>query len=159
MAGSSADKNNAGEESLAGSTRDTDPALVAIIRVGAEQRTCAEYTEHAATHNHLWVGTDCSGIEARIQAFRALDLPFSHTFSSDTDNEVRKLINAHFNPLNIYEDAAGTPKRQQEQVTSYVVGFPCQPFSSAGKQCGFQDERGCVIDHIILLLRKHSPAA
>ena len=31
------------------------------------------------------IGTDCSGIEAPIQALKQLKIPFRHVFSSDID--------------------------------------------------------------------------
>jgi DNA (cytosine-5)-methyltransferase 1 len=38
------------------------------------------------------------------------------------------------------------------------AGFPCQPFSKAGEQAGWQDtERGNVFDSIIAILREHMP--
>ena len=36
-------------------------------------------------------------------------------------------------------------------------GFPCQPFSSAGKKRGIQDPRGTLFEHIVETLTKHNP--
>jgi DNA (cytosine-5)-methyltransferase 1 len=37
-------------------------------------------------------------------------------------------------------------------------GFPCQPFSQAGKKLGFEDTRGTLFFHIATILEKHQPA-
>lgn len=38
-----------------------------------------------------------------------------------------------------------------------TAGFPCQPFSIAGKQKGFQDERSNVFWKILSIIKKHLP--
>jgi len=38
-----------------------------------------------------------------------------------------------------------------------TAGFPCQPFSSAGKKCGVRDPRGTLFQVVVDILRKHSP--
>ena len=38
-----------------------------------------------------------------------------------------------------------------------TAGFPCQPFSSAGKKQGIRDPRGTLFEEIICVLKKHSP--
>lgn len=38
-----------------------------------------------------------------------------------------------------------------------TAGFPCQPFSSAGKKQGIQDPRGTLFEAIIKILKKHHP--
>lgn len=38
-----------------------------------------------------------------------------------------------------------------------TAGFPCQPFSSAGKKEGLNDPRGTLFNHIIDVLRRHEP--
>ena len=50
------------------------------------------------------IGTDCSGIEAPIIAFKKLNIPFDHIFSCDYDKHVREAIKANYNPQIIYED-------------------------------------------------------
>ena len=36
-------------------------------------------------------------------------------------------------------------------------GFPCQPFSSAGKKQGIQDPRGSLFEHIVETVARHNP--
>lgn len=37
-------------------------------------------------------------------------------------------------------------------------GFPCQPFSSAGKKMGIEDPRGTLFEAIVRILKKHEPS-
>ena len=43
----------------------------------------------------LEAGTDCSGIEAPVQALRLLNIPHKHIFSCDNDPHVVKSIEAN----------------------------------------------------------------
>ena len=103
----------------------------------------------------LKVGTDCSGIEAPIQALEQMNKSFVHKFSSDIDKFCIKSIKANYNPEIIFGDKEGDypegdiRKRNIDEVPDidlYVAGFPCQPFSMAsGKnRKGSADERGDV---------------
>ena len=47
----------------------------------------------------LRIGTDCSGIEAPIQALLQMQVPFEHVFSCDSDPYVLKSIEANHRNL------------------------------------------------------------
>ena len=52
--------------------------------------------------NILRVGTDCSGIEAPIQALMQMNITFEHVFSSEIDKYCIKSIKANYNPEIIF---------------------------------------------------------
>uniref|UniRef100_A0A6C0FBU3 DNA (cytosine-5-)-methyltransferase n=1 Tax=viral metagenome TaxID=1070528 RepID=A0A6C0FBU3_9ZZZZ len=89
----------------------------------------------------ITVGTDCSGIDAPIFAFKKLRVPIKHVFSCDINSHAKKSIMANCNPQFFFDDI----RRQHKNALYtdfYFLGFPCQSFSSAGKRLGFDDERG-----------------
>lgn len=114
----------------------------------------------------LKVGTDCSGIEAPIQALKGLDIQFHHVFSSDIDKYVIKSIKANYEPEIIFGDPDGPypdgdiTKRNIKDVPDidlYIAGFPCQPFSMAGGRKGFEDTRGNVFFSCLEVIKEKKP--
>jgi len=61
----------------------------------------------------------------------------------------------------LYPDLVGRDLEQMiedvGEIDVYVAGFPCQPFSSAGVQKGFDDKRGKVFFHIADMLKELQP--
>jgi DNA (cytosine-5)-methyltransferase 1 len=115
----------------------------------------------------LRVGTDCSGIEAPIQALLQMKIPFKHIFSSDIDKYCIKSIKANYNPEIIFGDKNSTypvgdiTERNINNVPDidlYVCGFPCQPFSMAGERKGFSDKRGIVFFSCLEVIEKKQPS-
>lgn len=91
----------------------------------------------------LTINTDCSGMEAPIQAAVNLGIKFEHLFSCDVDKHARATIDANFPPkVEMYLDITVRDHAKAPSCDLYVAGFPCQPFSSAGLQQGFSDQRG-----------------
>ena len=105
----------------------------------------------------LRVGTDCSGIEAPIQAFENLDVEFKHVFSSDKDPHVQQMVRANFAGHHIYEDLTKRDHAQVPDCDVYVAGWPCQGNSSAGKRKGFADARSQVFHSVVAYIRCHQP--
>ena len=99
------------------------------------------------------VGTDCSGIEAPVQALKNLGVPFSHEFSSDIDKFCIQSIKANYEPKVLFGDPEGAfpggdittrDIKDVPDIDLYVCGFPCQPFSAAGRKNGLAHESGNV---------------
>lgn len=105
----------------------------------------------------LKVGTDCSGIEAPIQALKNLKIPFRHVFSCEKDKFARMSIEANYKPEIIYEDITTRNHKELPDIDLYVCGFPCQSFSLAGKQKGMDDPRGLIMNHCIEVIKQKQP--
>ena len=114
----------------------------------------------------LRVGTDCSGIEAPIESLRQLEIPHRHMWSSDIDKFVIQSIKANYEPEILFGDPDGTysdgdiTKRDNSilpDIDLYVAGFPCQPFSNAGKRKGFSDKRGNVFWSCLDVIKTKRP--
>lgn len=68
----------------------------------------------------------------------------------------------------VYADRFGDRELRQGDIRDWVgdipphelltAGFPCQPFSSAGKKHGVRDPRGTLFQIIVEVLRRHEPA-
>ena len=114
----------------------------------------------------LRIGTDCSGIEAPIQALEQLGIQYIHEWSSDTDKYCIKSIKANYNPKIIFGDVEGPfpdgdirnrDNSKLPDIDLYVCGFPCQPFSIAGQRKGLQDKRGNVFYSCLDVIKKKKP--
>lgn len=85
----------------------------------------------------LKIGTDCSGIEAPIQAIEKIcdkySLSYSHEFSSEINQYALKLIQENYSPKIIFDDITKRDTKELPDIDIYVSGFPCQPFSRANK--------------------------
>lgn len=75
------------------------------------------------------LGTDCSGAEAPVWSLRALQQPFEHVFSCDTNHQVRKFIASNSPPTIIFDDMLSRDLDAVPDVDVYVCGFPCTPYS------------------------------
>jgi DNA (cytosine-5)-methyltransferase 1 len=116
--------------------------------------------------NPLRVGTDCSGIEAPIQALKQLKIPLKHVFSSEIDKYCIQSIKANYEPDIIFGDKEGPypegdiTKRDINDVPGidlYIAGFPCQPFSIAGKRQGFAHKSGNVFWSCLEVIKTKQP--
>ena len=105
----------------------------------------------------LRVGTDCSGIEAPIQALQQLKIPFEHVFSCEKDKYALESIRANYNPKIIYEDITTRDHKKLPDIDLYVCGFPCQPFSLVGNKLGSKDQRSNIMLECIKVIKYKQP--
>jgi DNA (cytosine-5)-methyltransferase 1 len=114
----------------------------------------------------LKVGTDCSGIEAPIQALSSLCKKYSkkgqqitidHKFSSDIDPYCRQSILANYSPEILYQDMKKRNYNELPRLDVYVCGFPCQPFSSSGLRKGTEDSRAKIFPYVVKTIKKTIP--
>lgn len=80
-------------------------------------------------------------------------------FASEIKDDLRKLYALNFPDTPIYGDIT---KINPEDIPAHDIicgGFPCQPFSQAGKRQGFNDEkeRGNLFDYICDIVAFHKP--
>ena len=93
----------------------------------------------------IHVGTGCSGMGAVFFALRALGVPFRHLFGSEVDKAARSTLWCHAPPDEFKEDIYQQNTAHLPTTDLYVAGFPCQSFSQAGLQGGFETSGGLVI--------------
>jgi len=105
----------------------------------------------------LRIGTDCSGIEAPIQALQKKNISFLHLWSSDIDPMVRKSILGNYNPNILYENICERNHKTLPKIDLYFAGFPCQSFSTLGKRKGLNDERGNIFYECIQTISHSCP--
>ena len=103
------------------------------------------------------VGTDCSGIETPIQALRNMGVGYDHVFSCENESKAQKVIKANFPSSTFYSDITKRDNSNTANVDLYVAGFPCQPFSVAGKRKGLREERGTIVYNVIDYIKKQRP--
>lgn len=96
------------------------------------------------------VGTDCSGIEAPLMALDLLGVNYTHLFSSEIDKNCIDFIERNFAPkLPIYIDLKTRNVKDMPPVDLYIAGFPCQTFSSLGRNEGFDNNlKGTIFFYI-----------
>ena len=105
----------------------------------------------------LRIGTDCSGIEAPVQALQQLKIPFKHVFSCEKDSYAVKSIKANYTPEKMYTDITKRKHTLLPDMDVYVCGFPCQPFSLMGNKMGTDDARSNIMYQCIKVIKKKLP--
>ena len=89
------------------------------------------------------LGTFFSGMETPFWALRQLNVKIDHVFACEKDKSCKRFIAANCTSLRtLHSDVTVLKMRSLETVDLFVAGFPCQPFSPAGRQGGADDEQG-----------------
>jgi len=90
--------------------------------------------------------------------FKKYDIPYECVFSSDIDENARKVYNANFNEYP-HGDIQKINAKDIPDHDLLFAGFPCQPFSIIGNKKGFEDIRGTLFFEIARILKEKKPKA
>jgi len=108
------------------------------------------------------IGTDCSGIEAPIQALNNLmkkyDISYTHKFSSEIDPYAIKCIKSNYEPDILYGDIQTRDLTTLPDIDVYVAGFSCQPYSIANKFKSPIDPRLNIYENCVDVIFHKKPA-
>lgn len=90
------------------------------------------------------------------EAFKSFGIDSKCVLSSEIDENACKTYQLNFN-----ENPSGDIRliTESEPFDLLLGGFPCQPFSYAGKRMGFGDTRGTLFFEIERLIEKYHPKA
>ena len=107
------------------------------------------------------IGTDCSGIEAPIEALKKIKkkygIDFNHIFSSETNKYAIDCIKKHNNPKILFGDIQKRNIKDVPNIDVYVSGFPCQPYSRANKFKSEVDPRLNLFEDCLKVILKKKP--
>lgn len=104
----------------------------------------------------LRVATLFSGIGAPEVALKELGVPHRVVLACDCDAAARKTYCSNLGCDSFYDDVRQVPTILPN-LDLLVFGFPCQPFSAAGRRLGLKDPRGKLIQEATRILVGSKP--
>ena len=104
----------------------------------------------------ILTGSDCSGLGTDEECYKELGLSTKCMFACEKDLNMRQyFIALHGHPPLFYTDI--TVRTVYTECDIYTAGYPCQPWSLAGKGGGLNDTRGMPCIHGLEYIREKRP--
>jgi len=91
------------------------------------------------------------------QCLKELNIECECVFTSEIKPHAIQVYKENFPNSTIYGDITKIKTQDIPDFDMLLAGFPCQPFSSAGKQLGFEDTRGTLFFDIAHILKEKQP--
>ena len=105
------------------------------------------------------VGSLFAGVGVICEAFKQAGCSISWANEIDPKSRKTYQLNHPDTPFTVVHDVAELSASVANPVDIITAGFPCQPFSHAGKARGFDDERGQLFFDVIRLINELRPQA
>jgi DNA-cytosine methyltransferase len=114
-----------------------------------------------ADNTVLKLGGDCDGLCTAAVALETMGVKFEHVFASEKDGATRSVLYGNHDVTKVYKDCSSMARSASRtpKCNVYVAGPPCQPWSRAGKNQGYDDDanRGCVLLDVIAYIGSRTP--
>jgi DNA (cytosine-5)-methyltransferase 1 len=91
------------------------------------------------------------------QSLTEKGIDYKCVFTSEIKSHAIKVYKDNFPNSIIHGDITKIETKDIPDFDILLAGFPCQPFSSAGKQLGFEDTRGTLFFEIARILKDKQP--
>ena len=115
--------------------------------------------QHKHCHRGLLVGSACSGWCSELIALKRMGIQHTCCFASDNDPHVRALATKTHPHCRWFNDVTDDEFLQAPMCDLFFAGFPCQPFSMAGKSMGMDEDRGIVVLFLLRYIAQAKPRA
>ncbi len=140
------------------SLRGRGPALESLCGPARRESPCAPARRESPCAP-LRVGTDFSGIDSPLWALDNAGIKYDHVFSCESDSKLRTILQLAHNPQILCPNVKTRDNNTAPPVDLFVLGPPCQSFSSAGKNRGIADPKGWLVWYSLDYIRHQRPAA
>lgn len=104
----------------------------------------------------LKIGTLFSGIGSPEEALKNMKIPHIIEYACDNNKYAKETYLLNHKPKYFYNDVNDIIGKKHK-IDMLIFGFPCQPWSVAGKGLGLKDVRGLLIHTAIKILREQKP--
>lgn len=98
----------------------------------------------------------CAGTGAFSYAFESTKR-VNVVFSNDCEKSSKEMYDINFENSLVLDDICDLKTKKIPKHDILTAGFPCQPFSIAGKRKGFDDDRSNVFWKILDIIKYHKP--
>lgn len=99
----------------------------------------------------------CAGIGGFRIGLEESELDVKFVYTNEINDQCEKTYSANFNESFDSKDVFGINVEDLPDFDLLCAGFPCQPFSQAGKCKGFSDERGTIFFKIMEIVKAKKP--